>query len=125
MDRATVVTWVETYARVWRASDADALTTLFSEDVRYRRSPYTPPLVGHEALAGFWTEDEGAVFTVSAEPVAVEGDVAVVRVLVNYGGEQPQEYTDLWVMHFAVDGRVDDFEEWAYWPDKSYTAKDE
>jgi hypothetical protein len=27
-------------------------------------------------------------------------------------------------MHFAADGRVDDFEEWAYWPDKPYTADD-
>ena len=60
----------------------------------------------------------------SAEPVAVEGDAAVVRVSVNYGGDSPQEYTDLWVMHFAADGRVDDFEEWAYWPDKPYTAQE-
>ena len=66
---------------------------------------------GYEQLAEFWTADEGAIFTTSAEPVAVEGDVAVVRVLVNYGGDQPQEYSDLWVMHFAADGRVDDFEE--------------
>jgi ketosteroid isomerase-like protein len=124
MNRTTVMTWVQGYEQAWRASDADAVPTLFTEDIRYRRSPYWPPLVGHEALAEFWTEDEGATFTMSAEPVAVEGDVAVVRVLVNYGGDSPQEYKDLWVMHFAADGRVDDFEEWAYWPDKPYTAQE-
>ena len=124
MDRAAVTTWVQGYERAWRASDTDAVPTLFTEDIRYRRSPYPPPLVGYPQLAEFWTEDEGAVFTMSAEPVAVEGDVAVVRVLVNYGGDSPQEYTDLWVLHFAADGRVDDFEEWAYWPDKSYTAQE-
>ena len=116
MDRAAVMTWVQGYEQAWRASDADAVPTLFTEDIRYRRSPYTPPLVGYAQLADFWTEDEGATFTMSAEPVAVEGDAAVVRVLVNYGGDSPQEYPDLWVMHFAADGRVDDFEEWAYWP---------
>jgi ketosteroid isomerase-like protein len=124
VDRAAVMTWVQSYERGWRESDADAVPTLFTEDVRYRRSPYTPPLVGYEQLAEFWTGDEGAVFTMAAEPVAVEDDVAVVRVVVNYGGDQPQEYTDLWVLHFAADGRVRDFEEWAYWPDKSYTAQE-
>jgi ketosteroid isomerase-like protein len=122
MDRAAAMDWVRSYERAWRASDRDAVPALFAEDIRYRRSPYWPPLVGHAQLAEFWTEDEGAIFTMSAEPVAVEGDVAVVRVQVNYGGEQPQEYKDLWVVHFAADGRVDDFEEWAYWPDKPYTA---
>jgi ketosteroid isomerase-like protein len=122
MDRAAVMTWVEGYEQAWRDSDAKAMQTLFTPDVRYRRSPYTPPLAGYEPLAEFWTQDENEVFTMSAEPVAVEGDTAVVRVLVNYGGDRPQEYTDLWLMHFAADGRVDDFEEWAYWPDKPYTA---
>jgi ketosteroid isomerase-like protein len=124
MDRTAVMAWVQNYEQAWRASDADAVPTLFTQDARYRRSPYTPPLVGHQALTEFWTEDEGATFTMSAEPVAVEGDVAVVRVLVNYGGDSPQEYTDLWLIRFAADGRVDDFEEWAYWPDKPYTAEE-
>ena len=58
-----------------------------------------------------------------ATPVAVEGDTAVVRVEVRYGQPPRQEYRDLWVMHFAPDGRVDDFEEWAYWPGKSHSAE--
>jgi hypothetical protein len=29
------------------------------------------------------------------------------------------------VLHFAPDGRVDDFEEWAYWPGRGYSADDE
>ena len=114
--------WVQGYERAWRDSAVDAVPRLFTPEVSYRRSPYEPPLVGYEPLREFWTADEGATFTMSAEPVAVEGDVAVVRVVVDYGGDSPQEYTDLWVMHFAADGRVDDFEEWAYWPGKPYTA---
>ena len=58
----------------------------------------------------------------SAEPVAVEDVDAVVRVLVRYGEPVTQEYRDLWVLRFAADGRVEHFEEWAYWPDKPYTV---
>jgi hypothetical protein len=46
----------------------------------------------------------------------------VVRVEVRYGEPVRQEYLDLWVLRFDEDGRVEDFEEWAYWPDKPYAA---
>ena len=36
-----------------------------------------------------------------------------------------QEYRDLWILRFAADGRVADFEEWAYWPGKPSSALDE
>ena len=64
----------------------------------------------------------GQTFTASAEPVAVDGPQAVVRVQVAYGDPIEQEYRDLWLLRFADDGRVDDFEEWAYWPGKPYSA---
>jgi hypothetical protein len=59
---------------------------------------------------------------VTAEPVAVEGLDAVIRVEVRYGEPVTQEYRDLWVLRFAPDGRVGTFEEWAYWPDKPHTG---
>jgi hypothetical protein len=62
---------------------------------------------------------------VAAEPVAVEGRHAVVRLEVRYGDPAPQEYRDLWVLRFAPDGRVEEFEEWAYWPGKPYTTEAE
>ena len=102
----------------------DAVESLFTEQARYRPSPYEPDLVGHDAIKRFWPEDEdGTHFTMTAEPVAVEGRDAVVRVKVNYLGAKPQEYRDLWVLRFADDGRVEDYEEWAYWPDKPYSAQ--
>ena len=116
--------WVSGYERAWREVDLDAIATLFTEDARYRPSPYEESLVGHDAIREFWPED-GEPFSMSAVPVAVEGDDAVVRVLVQYGHPVRQEYRDLWLLHFARDGRVDDFEEWAYWPGRSYSAGDE
>jgi hypothetical protein len=79
-------------------------------------------MVGQGAIEGFWRDDEGQTFSVTAEPVAVEGRNAVVRVEVRYEQPVAQEYRDLWVLRFAPDGRVEDFEEWAYWPDKPYVA---
>jgi ketosteroid isomerase-like protein len=115
--------WVAEYERAWRDGDVGAVRGLFTEDARYRPSPYEEPEVGHAAIQAFWRDDEGKAFAVRAFPVAVEGRDAVVRLEVRY--EQPaQEYRDLWVLRFAADGRVEDFEEWAYWPGKAFSAAD-
>ncbi|MGY1730564.1 YybH family protein [Geodermatophilus sp. SYSU D01045] len=123
MDRAGVARWVAGYERAWREGDVAGVARLFTDDARYRRSPYEPSEVGHAAIQAFWREDEGRTFTVTAEPVAVDGRDAVVRLEVRYGDPAPQEYRDLWVLRFADDGRVEDFEEWAYWPGRPYTAE--
>jgi hypothetical protein len=96
---------------------------LFTENARYRPSPYAEPKVGHTEIQAFWLDDEGRTFSVTAEPVAVEGRDAVVRLDVRYGDPVDQEYRDLWVVRFAPDGRAEEFEEWAYWPDKPYIAE--
>jgi uncharacterized protein (TIGR02246 family) len=120
MDRTAVMTWVAEYERAWREQDVDAVGRLFTDDATYLRSPYDdPPLQGVSAIREFWPDD--TPFAMTASPVAVEGDSAVVRVEVQYGGERPQEYLDLWVVDFAPDGRAVRFEEWAYWPDKPYS----
>jgi len=120
-----VLGWVAGYERAWRDGDLDALARLFTEDARYRRSPYAEALVGLAGIGAVWREDQGDVFTVRAEPVAVEGRAAVVRLEVRYGDPVRQEYRDLWLLRFAADGRVEDFEEWAYWPGRPYTAEAE
>ena len=122
MNRDEVMRWVAAYERAWRDEDADAVGDLFTEAANYRRSPVEPPEIGLEAIRAFWLEDEGEPFSMSAEPVAVEGNDAVVRVEVRYGEPVRQEYVDLWVLRFAADGRVEDFEEWAYWPGRTYAA---
>ena len=124
MTRAAVMRWVRAYEDGWRSEDRSAVGRLFTDEVQYLRSPYASPLVGHSAIEDFWVDEDedGSVFTMSAEPVAVEGADAVVRVLVRYGEPVTQEYRDLWVLRFAADGRVAHFEEWAYWPDKAYTV---
>ena len=114
--------WVTEYERAWRDCDVSGVGRLFTDDARYRTSPYAEPKVGHAEIEAFWLDDEGRTFSVTAEPVAVEGRDAVVRVEVLDRDPVAQEYRDLWVMRFAPDGRVEDFEEWAYWPGRPFTA---
>jgi hypothetical protein len=124
VDRDEVMHWVAGYERAWRDGDVVAVEALFSDNAHYRPSPYSDAAIGHDAIKAFWLDDAGEVFTVHAEPVAVEGRQAVVRVEVRYGDPVRQEYCDLWLLRFADDGRVEDFEEWAYWPGKPYSAAD-
>ena len=114
--------WGAEYERAWRDGDVSGVPRLFTESASYRVSPYAEPKVGHAEIQAFWLDDEDTTFTVTAEPVAVDGRDAVVRLEVRYGEPTRQEYRDLWVLRFAPDGRVEDFEEWAYWPGKPYSA---
>ena len=123
MTRDEVMLWVDAYERAWRAADRDAIEQLFTPSARYLRSPYAEPLDGHAAIQDFWVDDDedGTIFAMEAWPVVADGTDAVVRVKIDYGDPVHQEYVDLWVLRFADDGRVEHFEEWAYWPDKPFT----
>jgi SnoaL-like domain len=125
MDRDKVMRWVAKYEQSWRDGDLAAVEQLFTADCHYRPSPYDESEIGHDAIKAFWLDDEDEVFTLQAEPVAIEDRHAVVRVEVHYGDPVRQEYRDLWVLRFADNGRVEDFEEWAYWPGKPHSARAE
>lgn len=124
LDRAAVEAWVAGYERAWGVDDTSAVAALFTDSARYHPSPYEPDVVGHDAIRGLWPEEPGVEFEMSARVVAVEDRTAVVCVLVRYNQPREQEYTNLWVLRFAGDGRVEDFEEWAYWPGKPYSASE-
>lgn len=111
--------WTSAYEQAWRSPGTAALGALFTVDVEYLPSPYDEPVRGLPALRSFWdAEREGPdeAFTMSSEVVAASGDTGVVRVVVRYGDPVRQEYTNLWVVRFAADGRAERFEEWPFWP---------
>ena len=114
--------WVAQYERAWRSGDLAGVTRLFTENAHYLVSPYAQPRIGHGDIQAFWRDDEGRTFTVAADPIAVEGRDAVVRLEVRYLEPRLQEYRDLLIFRFADDGRVEHFEEWAFWPDRPWTA---
>ncbi|GAA2821215.1 nuclear transport factor 2 family protein [Saccharopolyspora taberi] len=123
MDRDELRAWVAAYERAWRTPGTDVLAEIFTEDAVYRQSPYWEQVTGLPEIARMWEEQrEGAdeIFRMSSEIVAVDGDVGVVRVEVGYGEPVDQEYRDLWIVRLAPDGRCGWFEEWPFWPEKSY-----
>jgi SnoaL-like domain len=116
MDHAGLMRWAEAYEAAWRSPGTGALERLFTADVAYLPSPWSAPVTGRSALARFWeAERDGPaeVFTMRAEPVAVEGTTAVVRVHVEYASP-PAAWRDLWVIEFDDDGRCARFEEWPF-----------
>jgi hypothetical protein len=125
MKRADVEAWLALYERAWRMEGTASLGDLFTVDAIYRQSPYAERLAGLAPIAAMWeAEREGPdeVFTMASTVVALDGDVAVVRVDVAYEEAFPREWRDLWVIRFADDGRCAEFEEWAFWPGQARAA---
>jgi ketosteroid isomerase-like protein len=118
-DHATAASWVAGCERAWRTAGTELLRELFTDDATYRQAPFDPPIAGLAAISQMWERERAGPdeqFTMSSEVVAVEGNVAVVRAEVRYEAPSPHEYRDLWIMHFADDGRCLAFEEWPFWP---------
>lgn len=118
MNRSDVEAWIGGYERAWRTEGTEALGELFTADATYQMSPYATPACGLEAIAELWErEREGPFeeFRMRADVVAVEGETAVARIEVEYGGGGA-EYRDLWIARFAADGRCREFQEWPFWP---------
>lgn len=118
-DHEAVTNWVARYERAWRSPGTEALDQLFTETVSYSASPWAQAVVGIEPLRRFWEAarsdpDEG--FQIWSEVVAIDGQVAVVRVVVHY--DDGQRWRDLWVVVLDEQGRCDHFEEWPFAPNQ-------
>jgi ketosteroid isomerase-like protein len=122
MDRSEVAQWVSGYERAWRSSGTESLAKLFTRDAQYLVSPWAPPLDGVAAIAEMWDrerESPDEAFEMSSEVVAVDGQIAVVRVVVEYQRASPSRWRDLWVLEFEDEGgvsRCSRFEEWPFAP---------
>jgi hypothetical protein len=108
--------WVDAYETAWR--DGEGVDRLFSPEATYRSAPYLEPYRGLAAIEEFWKRetDEGEVFTVDHEIVAVEGDTGVVRLEVSYTAPRQRHYRDIWIVSLDAGGRCTAFEEWPFWP---------
>ena len=97
------------------------LADLFAAHATYLPSPWDRPLEGLAEIARFWEAERDSAdeeFTMSSDVVAVDGETAVVRVLVEYGAPGDQRWRDLWVLRFDGEGRCSSFEEWPFAPDQ-------
>lgn len=127
-DRAMVSRWLAGYEAAWRAPGTDGLADLFTRGATYLQSPYERPVTGLDAIRRMWDrqrEGPAEVFTLATEIIAVDGPTAVVRAEVRYGDPMRQEYRDLWIIRLGEDGHCSWFEEWPFWPSRSYSARDD
>lgn len=125
MTRSQVTAWLKSYGRAWRASGTAGLAELFTENATYQLSPYDEPIAGLAAIAAMWERERTGPderFTMSSEIVALDTNVAVVRIEVHYDGPPPRQYRDLWVIRFDETGRCEAFEEWPFWPERPRVA---
>ena len=126
MDRDDLARWIERYERAWRTAGTDDLGQLFTPDATYRAGPFDDVATGLTAIAAFWEaerESPDEHFTLTWEPVAVEGDVGVARVEVVYGDPEAARYRDLWLVTLEADGRCRAFEEWPFFPGQPLSAR--
>lgn len=115
-----VEAWIEAYERAWRTAGITSLRELFSEDATYRMSPYEEPVHGLAAIGELWERERvgpDEEFEMAHEIVAVDVEVAVARIEVEYA--TGAKYRDLWLIRFNRDGRCCEFEEWPFWPGQS------
>jgi SnoaL-like domain len=122
---ARAAAWVAAYERAWRSPGTERLGELFAADATYSPGPFEPTVRGLDAIASFWEAERdgpGEVFTLTSEPVAAEGAVAVLRTEVVYGIPERQRYRNLWIVTFGDDGRASAFEEWPFWPEQPHAA---
>ena len=119
MDRAAVVDWLKGYVHAWETYSPDAIGDLFTEDASYSFHPYDTPVVGRQAIIEAWLKDPDApgTFEANYEPIAIDGDVAVVNGRSRYftdssRSELTKEWDNLYVIEFDSDGRCRSFREW-------------
>jgi hypothetical protein len=123
-DRDSVNRWLEAYVSAWKSYDREAIAALFSEDARCRYHPYDEPIVGREAIVESWfgvgtgapgADPEGTYDGVY-EPVAIDGDLAVVTGVSTYvaepGGPVTEVYDNCWLVRFDSDSLCREFTEY-------------
>lgn len=113
IDEAQVRRWVRGYLTAWNSNTPDDITRLFTEDARYYTEPHAEPWQGHDSIVRGWLEnkDSPGDTTFDYRVIAINGDLAMVKGEVVYKDPR-KEYSNLWEIRFASDGRVREFVEW-------------
>jgi len=112
-DSSTVSQWVERYVRAWNSNNPADIGALFADDAAYYTGPFDAPWTGREAIVRGWLgrQDAPGNTTFRYEVLATTPDSGIIRGWTQYR-EPPREYSNIWLMRFAADGRCREFTEW-------------
>jgi hypothetical protein len=119
MTRAEVQAWLDRYVAAWRANDPQLIADLFAADAIYRWRPYGPEdrsARGRQAIVAAWLDDpdDPDAWEAAYAPFAVDGDRAVATGVSRYfrtAVEPERTYHNVFLLHFADDGRCSEFTE--------------
>jgi uncharacterized protein (TIGR02246 family) len=113
VERADVERWVQAYEGAWASNDPEEIGALFTDDARYYTAPEREPWTGRDTIVREWLgrKDEPGEYTFRSEVLGIDGDLAFVRGWTTYTKEG-QDYSNLWVIRLADDGRASEFIEW-------------
>ncbi len=113
MDNAALKSWVDAYVRAWDSNDPAAIGDLFADDAAYYTAPFREPWRGRAAIVASWLDrkDEPGTWSFRYEPLAIAGDLGVVRGWTRYA-DPPREYSNLWLIRLTPDGPCQEFTEW-------------
>lgn len=113
MDQRDGESWVNSYVRAWNTNDPQDIARLFTEDAKYYTAPHREPWSGRDAIIAGWLDrkDEPGTYEFRHEVLAVAGNLGFVRGWTTYKNP-PKNYSNLWVIRFAPDGRCAEFTEW-------------
>jgi hypothetical protein len=119
VDRAAVVAWLDRYVRAWETYEPKAIGDLFSEGATYTYHPFDEPVVGRVAIVASWlhSKDKPGTYEAHYEPIAIDGDVAVVNGRSRYfedstRSELVRQWDNIFVIRFDEDGACLSFREW-------------
>jgi ketosteroid isomerase-like protein len=121
MDASPVEAWLQGYLRAWDSNDPEHIGRLFTDDAVYYTAPFRKPWRGRDAIVQGWIDrkDEQGDWTFRHEVLGIDGDVAFVRGWTGY--KTDSDYSNLWVIRLADDGRASEFIEW-WMPEETPTS---
>jgi SnoaL-like domain len=119
LTRDAVAAWLRAYVQAWETYDPDAIGALFNEDATYAYHPFEEPVRGRIAIVASWinAKDAPGTYEGSYEPIAIDGDLAVVNGRSRYFKDASKsalvrEYDNLFLIRFDDRGRCRSIREW-------------
>jgi hypothetical protein len=114
MDREGLDRWVQAYRKAWESNYADEIGALFTEDAVYYTEPFRDGINGRDAIVADWLnrKDEPGDTEFRYEIKALCDGIGFVRGWAKYFTPPPREYSNLWEVRLADDGRCQEFTEW-------------
>ena len=117
LDEMALDGWLDAYGAAWEKKDPSAVAALFTEDARYRETPYAEPFEGRDAIADYWTTvtEDQADIDFSYEAIAISGNTGIAQWSSQFrsiSGDVPVELNGVFVLEFDEQAIVSSLREW-------------